>query len=232
MAETNDNDRKRIEIEWNGPYHVDGEIPLVRKTQIVSEYGEPIAWQTGETLKSAGHYELCRCGQSKDKPFCDCSHLEVNFDGTETAASGPTSERQVTLPGGTKITVKRDVSLCAESGFCGLRDTNIDKLLADTADTQVRLQVMAMVEHCPSGSYTYAVEKGGPEIEPDLPKQIAVVTEITADGPIDGPLWVTGGISIKRSDGKVVETRNRVALCCCGDSKNKPFCDGTHRAGH
>ena len=47
---------------------------------------------------------------------------------------------------------------------------------------------MAMVEHCPSGSYTYAVEEGGPEIEPDLPEQIAVVTEITSDGPIDGPV--------------------------------------------
>ena len=85
MAEKKDDEQKRIEIEWNGPYHVYGKIPLVRKTQIVSEYGEPIAWQTGETLKSEGHYELCRCGQSKDLPFCDCSHLEVDFDGTETA---------------------------------------------------------------------------------------------------------------------------------------------------
>ena len=89
-----------------------------------------------------------------------------------------------------------------------------------------------MTEHCPSGTYTYAVDESGPEIEPDLPKQIAVVTEITSDGPIDGPLWVTGGISIKRSDGQILETRNRVTLCNCGKSKNKPFCDGTHRAGH
>lgn len=232
MTEANDSEQKRIEIEWNGPYHVDGEIPLVRKTQIVSEYGEPIAWQTEETLKDAGHYELCRCGHSKDKPFCDCSHLEVDFDGTETAASEPTAERRVRLAGGENIIVRRDYSICADFGYCGLRNTNIDKLLADTADTQVRLQVMAMVEHCPSGSYTYAVEEDGPEIEPDLPKQVAVVTEITSDGPIEGPLWVTGGISIKRSDGQLLETRNRVTLCCCGNSKNKPFCDGTHRDGH
>ena len=51
MTDTNDGQEKRIEIEWNGPYHVDGDIPLVRKTQIVSEYGEPIAWQTEETLR-------------------------------------------------------------------------------------------------------------------------------------------------------------------------------------
>ncbi len=232
MTDTNVDNEKRIEIEWNGPYHVDGQIPLVRKTQIVSEYGEPIAWQTEETIRSAGHYELCRCGHSKDKPFCDSSHLEFDFDGTETASTEPDAQDRVRLPGGKKIIVRKNGSLCADSGYCGLRNTNIAKLLADTADTQVRLQVMAMVEHCPSGSYTYAVEEGGPEIEPDLPEQIAVVTEITSDGPIAGPLWVTGGISIKRSDDQVIETRNRVTLCSCGDSKNKPFCDGSHRAGH
>ena len=231
MAEKKDDQEKRIEIEWNGPYHVYGEIPLVRKTQIVSEYGEPIAWQTGETLKSGGYYELCRCGQSKDQPFCDCSHLEVDFDGTETAPTEPTAERQKTLPGGTRITVKHDPSLCADSGYCGFRNANIRRLLANTADTQVRMQVMAMVEHCPSGSYTYSIEEGGPQIEPDMPQQIAVVTEITSSGPIDGMLWVTGGIPIKRSDGQVLETRNRVTLCCCGKSGNMPLCDGTHREG-
>ena len=99
---------KRIEIEWNGPYHVDGEIPLVRKTQIVSEYGEPIAWQTEETLKPAGHYELCRCGHSKDKPFCDSSHLDFDFDGTETASTEPDAQNRVRLPGGKKIIVRQN----------------------------------------------------------------------------------------------------------------------------
>ena len=67
-------------------------------------------------------------------------------------------------------------------------------------------------------------------IEPDLPVQIAVTTEITSDGPIEGPLWVTGGIPIERSDGQPFETRNRVTLCNCGHSSRKPLCDGSHRA--
>ena len=66
----------------------------------------------------------------------------------------------------------------------------------------------------------------------DLPKQIAVTTEITASGPIDGPLWVTGGIQIERADGQPMEVRNRVTLCRCGASSNKPLCDGTHRRSH
>jgi hypothetical protein len=98
-----------------------------------------------------------------------------------------------------------------------------------TRDTQVRAQVMAMIERCPSGSYAYSLEEGADDVEPDLPQQIAVTTEITSGGPIEGPLWVTGNIPVERADGQPFETRNRVTLCCCGRSLNKPLCDGTHR---
>jgi CDGSH-type Zn-finger protein len=43
-----------------------------------------------------------------------------------------------------------------------------------------------------------------------------------------GPLYVQGGIPIHSSDGKRYEVRNRVALCRCGVSANKPFCNGSH----
>jgi len=88
---------------------------------------------------------------------------------------------------------------------------------------------MAMIERCPSGSFTYSIEEGEADIEPDLPRQVAVTTEITSDGPIAGPLWVTGNIPIKRADGQPLETRNRVTLCRCGLSRGKPLCDGMHR---
>jgi CDGSH-type Zn-finger protein len=45
----------------------------------------------------------------------------------------------------------------------------------------------------------------------------------------DGALWVSGSIPIERSDGQPFEARNRVMLCRCGNSKNKPLCDGTHK---
>ena len=70
---------------------------------------------------------------------------------------------------------------------------------------------------------------GEAEIEADLPQQISIVTEITSDGAIQGPLWVTGGIPILRSDGQPCEIRNRVTLCNCGRSQIKPLCDGSHR---
>jgi CDGSH-type Zn-finger protein len=232
MATTDGRDSKngeRIVVRKNGPYIVHGDVPLVRKVQVVSEHGEPLTWKTGEAIETSQVYTLCRCGQSSKKPFCDGMHAKIDFDGTESADTSVTAARQVIYAGGTKIVVKRDYSLCTDSGFCANRITDIQKMVPDTDDTQVRAQVMAMIERCPSGSFTYSIEEGEADIEPDLPRQVAVTTEITSDGPIAGPLWVTGNIPIERADGQPLETRNRVTLCRCGRSKGKPLCDGTHR---
>lgn len=114
-----------------------------------------------------------------------------------------------------------------DPGFCGLRKAGIAQYVAASGDTQARS--LAMVERCPSGALTYHIEAGELDIEPNLPQQIADTTEITSDGPIAGPLWVTGGIPIERSDGQPFETRNRVTLCNCGLAGSKPLYDGTHR---
>jgi len=223
------NSGNKIVIRKNGPYIVHGDVPLVRKAQVVSEHGEPLTWKKEGAIETDEPYALCRCGQSSNEPFCDGTHTRIGFDGTESADTRVTAERQVVYEGGTKITVKRDYPLCMGSGFCANRITNVHKMVPHTDDTQVRAQVIAMIERCPSGSYTYSVEEGKGDVEPDLPRQVAVTTEITSDGPIAGPLWVTGNIPIERADGQPLETRNRVTLCCCGLSRCKPLCDGTHR---
>jgi len=223
-------DEKRIKIATNGPYRVYSDVPLVHKTQVVSEHGEPLTWQnTGMLETPPGQYSLCRCGQSSIRPFCDGTHRRIPFDGTETADAGITADREVAYPGGTRIVVKKDPTLCVESGFGGMLDAGFEQVVEATADTRVRSLVIAMVERCPSGALTYRIEPAGPDIEPDLPQQIADTTEITSEGPIAGPLWVTGQIPIERSDGQPFEARNRVTLCNCGLSRNKPLCDGTHR---
>jgi len=220
----------RIKVIRNGPYVVEGNVPLVSKTQVVSEHGEPLTWQKDAILAACeDEYHLCRCGQSSNKPFCDGSHRATGFDGTETADGGSTAGRTMIIPGGKLIIVRKDPTLCMQSGFCGTQDMDIDELVAATDDTKMRSLVMAMVERCPSGALTYRIEAQGLDIEPDLPPQVAVTTEVTSDGPIRGPLWVTGNIPVERSDGQPFETRNRVTLCNCGQSSIKPLCDGTHR---
>jgi len=66
----------------------------------------------------------------------------------------------------------------------------------------------------------------GEPIEPKFEPSISLVEDPIANA--SGPLWVKGGVSIESSQGEAYETRNRVTLCRCGKSHNKPYCDGSH----
>ncbi len=211
-------DDASVSVTPNGPYVVSGAALVVRRP-LQTERGEPIAWATGPVIPTNDRYALCRCGQSARKPFCDGTHARVGFDGTEQA-HGAYDDRAKRYEG-TGITIRDDRSICVHAGFCGTAATNVWKMVRGTDDTAVRSQVIAMIERCPSGALTYSIDEDAGDNEPDLPRQIAVVP--------DGPLLVTGGLPIVRSDGEALEVRNRVTLCRCGGSGDKPLCDGTHK---
>jgi CDGSH-type Zn-finger protein len=160
---------------------------------------------------------LCRCGESDSKPFCDGTHKRAGF-AADDHATGTYDERSKVL-GGTGLTVRDDRSICVHAGFCGTRVANVWGQVKETAESTVRLQVISMVEKCPSGALTFRFE--GDDVEPLLAPAIAVTD--------DGPLWVTGGVPVALADGTPLEARNRVTLCRCGASGNKPLCDGSHK---
>jgi CDGSH-type Zn-finger protein len=218
-------ERRRIVVLENGPYVVIGRIPLRRKRKVVSEHNDSLTWETGETIPTADTYALCRCGHSKSKPFCDGTHAVIGFDGTESADVRPYEELQH-VHDGIGISAQRVGELCIHAAFCIGRTRPIAEMLADAADSDVRSNIMGRIDHCPSGSYSYALHRGGDTIEPDLPQAISVLEE--EDG-LASALWVTGVIPVVRADGQPLETRNRMTLCRCGHSSNKPLCDGTHR---
>jgi hypothetical protein len=98
------------------------------------------------------------------------------------------------------------------------------------SDDEIDAQKVAEeCELCPSGRYTAVDKATGLAHEPDLEPSIAFVQD-PAMG-VSGPIWARGGIPIQSSDGREYEVRNRVTLCRCGHSANKPFCDGSHIAG-
>lgn len=202
-----------------------GGVPLNRKRKVVSAENNALTWKTGETLPTEETYALCRCGQSGSKPFCDGTHARIGFDGTEAALARPYEEVQH-VHDGVGISAQRVGELCVHAAFCIGRTRPIAEMLADTGDSDVRSNIMGRIDHCPSGSYSYALERGGDTIEPDLPRGISVLEE--EDG-LASALWVTGGVPVLRSDGEPLETRNRMTLCRCGHSEHKPLCDGTHR---
>jgi uncharacterized Fe-S cluster protein YjdI len=89
------------------------------------------------------------------------------------------------------------------------------KVDAATAD-----EIEAAVARCPSGALrTRRLGASTARLEQPL--------ELRASA--DGPLLVTGGVRIVDADGTVLYEGERAALCRCGGSANKPFCDGTHK---
>jgi CDGSH-type Zn-finger protein/uncharacterized Fe-S cluster protein YjdI len=79
------------------------------------------------------------------------------------------------------------------------------------------------IHHCPTGALHYTRKDGGAE-EP-------TPTENTVRVEPKGALYVRGDIEIVRDDGEgtIIARDTRVALCRCGASKNKPFCDNSHK---
>ncbi|MEV4894597.1 CDGSH iron-sulfur domain-containing protein [Nonomuraea sp. NPDC055795] len=186
---------------------------------------DALTWQTGEPLETEDTYALCRCGHSRSKPFCDGTHAVIGFDGKETAGTRPYGEPQH-VHDGVGISAQRVGELCVHAAFCIGRTRPIAAMLADTEDSDVRSAIMGCIDHCPSGSYSYALERGATTIEPDLPQAVSVLEEENGQA---SALWITGRVRVTRSDGRPLETRNRMTLCRCGHSNNKPLCDGTHR---
>ncbi len=114
--------------------------------------------------------------------------------------------------------------LCIHSGNCvqGLpqvfqRDSRPwIKINAATAP-----EIAEAVTRCPSGALRYELANR----EEAKPEQAQTIIEPRPDGPLS----IKGQIRIENPDGTVLFEGDRVSLCRCGNSGNKPFCDGTHR---
>jgi CDGSH-type Zn-finger protein len=209
----------RVRISEDGPYEVTGSPPLVRTAQMETPFGEPIGWEEPTPIDSPAEFDLCRCGESSRKPFCDASH-ETGFDGTEVADRRPRAARARVLAGD-GVVMTDDPSLCTHAGHCADRFTDVWEMIRQTTDPEVRVRLQRMVDLCPSGRLAHGLTAAAEPVEPDFEPSIAVIE--------GGPLWVRGGIPVESSDGTVYEVRNRVTLCRCGHSNNKPFCDGSHK---
>lgn len=218
--------RMRVTVSENGPYLVSGGVPLVRAEIVTNELGESVSWLETEVFDVPDRYSLCRCGHSCLKPFCDGHHAAGGFDGTETAGSESYVSAAACIDGpGVKLRDAR--RLCAEARFCD-RAGGLWNLIKECDDPEIRAIVLEEAALCPSGRYS-ACDPGTDEPnEPDLEPSIALVEDPTMS--VSGPLWVRGGIPVFSAVYEPYEVRNRVTLCRCGQSANKPFCDGSHIA--
>jgi CDGSH-type Zn-finger protein len=217
----------QIRITLDGPYLVSGGVPLAKQQIVTNAEGESIDWREGESYPTTPKYALCRCGLSAKKPFCDGTHAREDFDGTETARRETFTDQAEEIVGPT-MKLLDTPSLCASARFCDVKG-KIWNLIKQTDEEGARAVVVEEAAHCPSGRLV-VLDKDQHTLETALAPSIGVVEDPAMN--VAGPLWVRGGIPITSSDGTQLEVRNRVTLCRCGASKNKPYCDGTHISIH
>ncbi len=222
--ENSTQDSKRIKVSKNGPYLVSGGIPVFRHTIIPDLDSTALQWRFDTKFPLMEKCGLCRCGASRNKPFCDGSHIRIKFDGTETAGNEEYLKTLKTY-NGYDIKLTDVEELCASARFCH-RAGGIWNIIQQSEDPKIRKIVIEETFDCPSGRLTAHDKKTREPIEPMFEKSITATEDPFAG--VSGPLWVRGSIPIESADGKIYCVRNRVTLCRCGKSLNKPFCDSSH----
>ncbi len=194
-----------IECTVNGPY-------LVKGLKTLNGAG-------GDPIAAKPVIALCRCGGSASKPFCDGTHAKNGYSG-DRLSDGANDRRDSYV--GRAITIHDNRAICAHAGIC--TDTlaavwRMDEEPWIDPDGASVDAIIAVIRACPSGALSYSIgseEPGAPDREPAI-----TVSK-------DGPYYVTGGVELADAQWGAAASRERYALCRCGASKNKPFCDGSH----
>lgn len=214
----------QIKITPNGPYVVTGNVKLTQA--IMETVGHHREYKAGKELPQAEKYRLCRCGHSENMPFCDGHHAQVGFDGTETASTVPYDQRVEIFEGPTLDLY--DDNRCAFARFCHREDGDVWTLTEKSDDKRLRDEAIPAATECPAGRLTQHDKLNDYEaIEPAFAELEICLLE-DPEKYCSGPLYVKGGIPLISAEGFEYELRNRYALCRCGGSQNKPFCDAQH----
>jgi len=204
----------KVTVNKNGSLRVEGEIELYD--------GDGNKYDlAGRTIVG-----LCRCGQSNNKPFCDGSHKNIDpeeIDLTETATFQP-ELNTAEIVQGPERSLSDDEKFCAFARFCdaGQRVWNEVQLEGEKA----KEWTLQMAHHCPGGRLIVWDNETQKPIETYEDPSVSLIEDVM--NRCSGPIMLRGGIPVKSSRGEYYEVRNRQTLCRCGQSGNKPFCDGTH----
>lgn len=207
------NSEAEIRIERNGPY-------LLTKVEHFTNW-------LGEEIPLQQQTELCRCGQSRNKPFCDGSHTAAKFSGEKDPKRVP-DKRDVFE--GQQLEIFDNRGICAHSGFCTDRLASVFHAGQEPFITPSggRMdEIVAAVRACPSGALSYGIDhvEARNQVDRNRPPWIEVSK--------DGPYRITGGIRLVDEQGDDLAraegaSREHFSLCRCGHSQNKPFCSGMH----
>ena len=204
-------EKPHIACVSNGPYYLLNDMQVSPVPNLVRSSGDACATVRG--------IALCRCGGSKNKPFCDGTHSTNGFTDRKLADSRK-NRREVYR--GKRITIFDNRAICAHAGYCsdGLKSVfryGVEPWI--DPDGAAVDEVIATIRKCPSGALSYAIE-GKEGVPPERPPKVTVTD--------NGPYTVTGGIELMNVEFGDGASPEHYTLCRCGASANKPFCDGSH----
>ena len=205
---------------------------MSEKPTIVPTKNGPYAVTNCQTLKgmmdgkvydSKGEIELCRCGGSKNKPYCDKTHAKIGFSSEKAPDRVPDKREDYVGDG---ITIHDNRGICAHSARCTGSLASVFRLgqepwIDPHADKPEKIK--ATIEQCPSGALSHTVD-GAEHRDRDSDPMILIVP--------NGPYAVRGGADLEDTAWGEGASREHFTLCRCGHSKNKPFCSGAHWDHH
>lgn len=182
---------------------------------------EKVHISTGDVKGVSNVTALCRCGNSKHKPFCDGSH--DRHGGLNEEKSKDRKVYGLKSYEGENIIIYYNPDVCSHDGNCVKSLPSVfkrnERPWVDANGASVR-EIVETIESCPSGALSYGF---GSKRYQDLDREAAIRTKK------DGPLNVEGFVILEDDEGSKPECKEHYSLCRCGHSKNKPFCDGSHR---
>ena len=135
------------------------------------------------------------------------------------------SDKKLATYDGEEADVQWDGRLCIHVGECGRANNNLfvgGRQPWCQPDRVSVEEVADVVARCPSGALTYTRKDGGPEEVADGENVVSVM--------YNGPLYIRGELEVDGAADDMTGVRFRAALCRCGQSKSKPFCDNSHES--
>ena len=218
-------DKFHITVSTDGPYMVYGRPPLSQ--QFIMPNNEGASWDFVEGDRYGMEDEpvaLCRCGGSKNKPYCDGSHDTHSWDPRLVGTGSSLLDGAEPFDGPT-LTLTDNEKFCVFARFCDAKG-RVWNLVGQSDDPQARDLTIREANMCPGGRLSAWDNKTEKPFEPTYDPSLALIEDPAIRS--SGGLWVRGGIPVQKEDGSTYEIRNRVVLCRCGMSSNKPFCNGAH----
>ncbi len=169
----------------NGPYYLINDM----KPKIV----EHLQDENGKPLSNIRGAALCRCGASKNKPFCDGTHSIISFSSSNRVISDDSKifkDKKKSYTG-KNITIHDNRKICSHAAECVNNLSSVFKFDArpwiDPNGANVE-DIIQTIEKCPSGALSYSID--GVENK-DQNKRDPMVTVSK-----NGPYLIIGGIDL------------------------------------